>query len=138
MLLTGALWAKTSWGVYWEWKEPTLVSLPDRLPALRDLPADALRDRGPRPPGADRRRLRDRLRRLRAAELHRRAAWLESLIHPRVLTATGDNLPTEMRITFYVALIAAVLLWVALWKFELVAKSVSMQVKKLEPEYLPR
>jgi hypothetical protein len=48
-----------------------------------------------------------------------------------VLTATGDNLPSEMRITFYVALITAILLFVALWKFELVAKSVSMQVKKL-------
>jgi heme exporter protein C len=55
----------------------------------------------------------------------------QSLIHPRVLTATGDNLPSEMRLTFYVAVITAVLLFVALWKFELVAKSVSMQVKKL-------
>ena len=26
VLLTGAIWAKGSWGVWWEWKEPTLVS----------------------------------------------------------------------------------------------------------------
>ena len=25
-LLTGALWAKGQWGVWWEWREPTLVS----------------------------------------------------------------------------------------------------------------
>ena len=58
------------------------------------------------------------------------------LIHPRVLTATSSNLPTQMRITFYVAFLAAVLLWIALWKFELVAKSVSMQLKKLEQDIL--
>ena len=26
MLLTGAIWAKGAWGVWWEWREPTLVS----------------------------------------------------------------------------------------------------------------
>src|SRR6478736_1590559 len=26
VLLTGAIWAKGSWGVWWEWREPTLVS----------------------------------------------------------------------------------------------------------------
>lgn len=26
VLITGAIWAKTSWGVWWVWDEPTLVS----------------------------------------------------------------------------------------------------------------
>ena len=26
VLITGAIWAKGSWGVWWEWQEPTLVS----------------------------------------------------------------------------------------------------------------
>jgi heme exporter protein C len=26
VLLTGAIWAKASWGIWWEWREPTLVS----------------------------------------------------------------------------------------------------------------
>ena len=26
VLLTGAIWARGSWGVWWEWREPTLVS----------------------------------------------------------------------------------------------------------------
>ena len=48
--------------------------LPDRLPpVLHVLPA-ALRDRGPRAPGPLRVRVRDHGRRLRAAQLHRRAA----------------------------------------------------------------
>ena len=50
--------------------DPRLV--PDRLPALRDLSAAALRDRGPRAPVALRLRLRRHRRGLRADELHRR------------------------------------------------------------------
>ncbi len=26
VLVTGAIWAKAQWGVWWEWREPTLVS----------------------------------------------------------------------------------------------------------------
>ena len=26
VLITGAIWAKASWGVWWEWSEPSLVS----------------------------------------------------------------------------------------------------------------
>ena len=47
--------------------------VPDRLPALRVLPAAALLDRGPRAPGALRVGVRDRRGRVRAAELHRGA-----------------------------------------------------------------
>ena len=47
--------------------------VPDRLPALRVLPAAAVLDRGPRAPGALRRGVLDRRGRVRAAELHRRA-----------------------------------------------------------------
>src|SRR6266508_4343292 len=47
--------------------------LPRRLPALRDLPAAALLDRGPRAPGALRERLRNHRGGLRPAELPGRA-----------------------------------------------------------------
>ena len=47
--------------------------LPRRLPALRDLPAAALLDRGPRAPGPLRERVRDHRGRLRPAELPGRA-----------------------------------------------------------------
>ena len=48
--------------------------LPDRLPPLLHLLPAALRDRGPRAPGPLRVGVRDHGRRLRAAQLHRRAA----------------------------------------------------------------
>ena len=46
--------------------------VPDHLPAVRHLPAAALRDRGPRAPGALRLRVRDHRRGVRAAQLRRR------------------------------------------------------------------
>ncbi len=131
VLLTGCIWAKTSWGVFWEWKEPTLVSflIVFLIFAIYQPMRFAIEDPE---------------RQAQTAAVYAIVAGAfvplnfiavrlsESLIHPRVLTATGDNLPSEMRVTFYVALITAILLFVALWKFELVAKSVSMQLKKLE------
>ena len=73
-LITGSIWAKASWGHWWVWEEPTLVSFlivfllyacyqPLRF-SIED-PERQARYRG---------RLRDRRRRVRAAELHRRAA----------------------------------------------------------------
>lgn len=131
VLLTGMIWAKTSWGVYWEWKEPTLVSflIVFLIFAIYQPMRFAIEDPE---------------RQAQTAAVYAIVAGAfvplnfiavrlsQSLIHPRVLTATGDNLPTEMRLTFYVAMVAAVLLFVSLWKFELVAKSVSMQLKKLD------
>jgi heme exporter protein C len=130
VLLTGMIWAKTSWGVFWEWKEPTLVSflIVFLIFAIYQPMRFAIEDP-------------ERQAQTAAVYAILAGAFVplnfiavrlsESLIHPRVLTATGDSLPSEMRITFYIALITAILLFVALWKFELVAKSISMQVKKL-------
>lgn len=131
VLLTGMIWAKTSWGVFWEWKEPTLVSflIVFLIFAIYQPMRFAIEDPE---------------RQAQTAAVYAIVAGAfvplnfiavrlsESLIHPRVLTATGDNLPSEMRITFYIALITAILLFISLWKFELVAKSVSMQLKKLD------
>jgi heme exporter protein C len=131
VLLTGAIWAKTSWGIWWEWKEPTLVSflIVFLLYAIYQPMRFAIEDPE---------------RQAQSAAVYAvvcgafvplnfiavRAAT--SLVHPRVLSATGNNLPSEMRITFYIALLGFTLLWVALWKFELVGKSVKMQLKKLQ------
>src|SRR4051812_10568232 len=58
--------------------------VPDRDAAVRDLPAAALLDRGPRAPGALRERLRGRRGRVRPAELPRRAPRAGLLAPPRV------------------------------------------------------
>ncbi len=105
--------------------------VPDRLPALRDLPAAALRDRGPRAPGALRVGVRDHGRRVRAAELHRRAP-VDAYLHPRVLGSTS-NLPGPMALTFLVSLVAIALLFATLCKYELTAKHTRAQVKRAPP-----
>jgi heme exporter protein C len=53
------------------------------------------------------------------------------IIHPRVLSQTGGNLPGEMRLTFLIALLGTTLLFVTMWKLELTSKSASFKLKRL-------
>ena len=95
VLITGAIWAKASWGHWWVWDEPTLVSFLIVFLLYAMLPAAALLDRGPRAPGALRVGVRDHRRRVRAAELHRRAARRRRR-STRACFATADGgLPGE-------------------------------------------
>jgi heme exporter protein C len=130
VLVTGAIWAKASWGHWWVWDEPVLVSFlvvfllycvyyplrfsiedPDRQARYSSVFAIAA--------GA-------------FVPLNFIAVRLaESYTHPRVLSQTGGSLPGEMRLTFLVALLGMTLLFVTLWKLELTAKNASMQLKKL-------
>jgi heme exporter protein C len=130
VLITGAIWAKASWGHWWVWDEPVLVSFlvvfllycvyyplrfsiedPDRQARYSSVFAIAA--------GA-------------FVPLNFIAVRLaETYTHPRVLSQTGGSLPGEMRLTFLVALLGMSLLFVTLWKLELTAKHASMQLKKL-------
>ena len=130
VLVTGAIWAKASWGHWWVWDEPVLVSFlvvfllycvyyplrfsiedPDRQARYSSVFAIAA--------GA-------------FVPLNFIAVRLaETYTHPRVLSQTGGSLPGEMRLTFLVALLGMTLLFVTLWKLELTAKNASMQLKKL-------
>lgn len=133
VLLSGAIWAKTSWGVYWEWKEPTLVSflIVYLLYAVYQPMRFAIEDPDKQAQSAA----------VYAivcgafVPLNFMAVRLAtSLVHPRVLSATGGNMPGEMRLTFYTAVIGFTLLWVALWKFELTAKSLKMRLGRLRAQ----
>ena len=130
VLATGAIWARASWGHWWVWDEPVLVSFlvvvllycvyyplrfsiedPDRQARYSSVFAIAA--------GA-------------FVPLNFIAVRLaEAYTHPRVLSQTGGDLPGEMRLTFLVALLGMTLLFVTLWKLELTAKNASMQLKKL-------
>jgi heme exporter protein C len=137
VLLTGMIWAKTAWGVYWEWKEPTLVSflIVFLLFAIYQPMRFAIEDPE---------------RQAQTAAVYSvvcgafvplnfiAVRMAESLIHPRVLSTTGGGLPPKMQLTFYVCVLAAAVLWVTLWKFELVSKSLRMQLKKLERRLAPQ
>ena len=130
VLVTGAIWAKASWGHWWVWDEPMLVSFlivfllycvyyplrfsiedPDRQARYSSVFAIVA--------GA-------------FVPLNFVAVRLaESYTHPRVLSQTGGNLPGEMRLTFLVALAAMTALFVTLVKLELTSKNASMQLKRL-------
>jgi heme exporter protein C len=130
VLLTGSIWARASWGHWWVWDEPTLVSfLIVFLLYATYYPF--------------RYAIEDPERQARYASVFAIAAGAfvplnflavrlaESLVHPRVFATTGGGLPGSMMLTFLVSLVAIALLWLTLVKLELTAKSASGQLKRL-------
>ena len=130
VLLTGSIWAKASWGHWWVWDEPTLVSF--LIVFLLYACYQPLRFS-----------IEDPERQARYASVFAIVAgafvplnfmavrMAESLAHPRVLSTTGGAMPGEMRATFLVALVGMACLFVTLWKYELASKSASIQLRSL-------
>jgi heme exporter protein C len=130
VLLTGAIWAKGSWGVWWEWREPTLVSflIVFLLYATYYPLRYAIEDR-------------DRQARYASVFAITAGAFVplnfmavrlaESFIHPRTFATANGGLPPKMMLTFLVCLAAFAMLWYTLVRFELTAKAVSGQLKRL-------
>ncbi len=130
VLITGSIWAKASWGHWWVWDEPTLVSfLIVFLLYATYYPF--------------RYAIEDPERQARYASVFAVTAGAfvplnflavrlaESLVHPRVFATTGGGLPASMMLTFLVSLAGMALLWVTLVRFELTAKSASGQLRRL-------
>jgi heme exporter protein C len=129
VLVTGAIWAKAQWGVWWEWREPTLVSF--LIVFLLYCTYYPLRFAIP-----------DRERQARYASVFAITAGAfvplnflavrlaEPLIHPRTFSSAG-GLPGEMMFTFLVCLVGVVLLWVTLVSFELSAKRTRADLGRL-------
>jgi heme exporter protein C len=130
VLATGSIWARASWGHWWVWDEPVLVSF--LVVFLLYCVYYPLRFS-----------IEDPERQARYSSVFAIAAGAfvpinfvavrlaESFTHPRVLSQTGGDLPGEMRLTFLVCLLAMTLLFVTLWKLELSSKHASMQLKRL-------
>ena len=130
VLLTGAIWAKASWGHWWVWDEPVLVSF--LVVFLLYCVYYPLRFS-----------IEDPERQARYSSVFAIAAgafvpinfaavrMAQSFTHPRVLSETGGSLPGDMRLTFLVCILAMALLFVTLWKLELSAKHASSQLKRL-------
>jgi heme exporter protein C len=130
-LITGSIWAKASWGHWWVWEEPTLVSF--LIVFLLYACYQPLRFS-----------IEDPDRQARSAAVFSIVAGAfvplnflavrlaESFTHPRVLSATGGSMPGEMRLTFMVSLLAMTVLFVTLWKYELTSKQASMQLRALK------
>jgi len=128
-LITGSIWAKGSWGHWWVWSEPTLVSF--LIIFLLYATYQPLRFA-----------IEDPERQSRYASVFAITAGAfvpmnfiavrlsTAYLHPRVLGSTS-NLPASMSFTFLVSLVAMALLFATLCKYELTAKHTRAQVRAL-------
>jgi heme exporter protein C len=130
VLITGSIWAKASWGHWWVWDEPTLVSF--LIIFLLYCCYQPLRFSIEDP---------DRQARYAAVFAIIAGAFVplnfvavrlaQAFSHPRVLSTTGGNMPGSMRLTFLISLLGMALLYVTLWKLELTSKNTSNQLRRL-------
>jgi heme exporter protein C len=128
-LITGSIWAKGSWGHWWVWNEPTLVSF--LIVMLLFATYQPLRFA-----------IEDPERQARYASVFAITAGAfvpmnfiavrlsTAYLHPRVFSSTS-NLPPQMAFTFLVALAAMTLLFATLCKYELTAKRARWQLRAL-------
>jgi heme exporter protein C len=134
-LITGSIWAKASWGHWWEWSDPTLTSF--LIVLLLFATYQPLRFS-----------IEDPERQARYASVFAivAAAFVplnfiavrlaQQFVHPRILTLGGGNLPGSMRLTFVVSLVGMALLYATLWKYEMTAKNARIQVRRLRRSLL--
>src|SRR5215210_1391693 len=130
VLVTGAIWARASWGKWWVWDEPTLVSF--LIVFLLYCTYYPLRFA-----------IEDRDRQARYASVFAITAgafvplnfmavrMAQSLVHPRTFATAEGGMPTKMWVAFLVCLGGMALLWATLVRFELVAKSASARISRL-------
>jgi heme exporter protein C len=128
-LITGSIWAKGSWGHWWVWNEPTLVSF--LIVFLLYATYQPLRFA-----------IEDPERQARYASVFAITAGAfvpanfiavrlsSAYVHPRVLGNTS-NLPGPMALTFLVSLAAIALLFLTLCNYELTAKRARARLKTL-------
>jgi heme exporter protein C len=130
VLITGSIWARASWGKWWVWDEPTLVSF--LIVFLLYCTYYPLRYA-----------IEDRERQARYASVFAITAGAfvplnfmavrlaETLVHPRVFATSEGGLPPKMWVTFLVCLAGAALLWETLIRFELAAKTSRAKLGRL-------
>src|ERR687887_2708978 len=130
VLVTGSIWARASWGHWWVWSEPALVSF--LIVFLLYCTYQPLRFA-----------IEDPERQARYAAVFAITAGAfvplnflavrlaQAYTHPRVLGTTGGSMPGSMRLTFLVSLGAMALLFVTLWKYEMASKHASSQLRAL-------
>jgi heme exporter protein C len=128
-LITGSIWAKGSWGHWWVWSEPTLVSF--LIIFLLYATYQPLRFA-----------IEDPERQARYASVFAITAGAfvplnymavnlsTAYVHPRVFGSTS-NLPGSMALTLLVSLVAMALLFATLCKYELTAKHARAQLRTL-------
>jgi heme exporter protein C len=129
-LVTGSIWAKTAWGHWWVWDEPTLVSF--LIVFLLYCTYQPLRFS-----------LEDRDKQSRYAAVFAITAgafvplnflavrMAQSLAHPRVLATSEGGLPGSMQLPFYTMIVGVGLLFVTLTQYEMANKHVRANLREI-------
>lgn len=134
-LISGAIWAKASWGHWWVWDEPTLVSF--LIVFLLYATYQPLRFA-----------IEDPERQARYASVFAIMAgafvplnfmavrMASSVVHPRTFATAEGGLPGEMMAVFLVSLAAMSLLFWLLVKYEIAHKHATWQLRALRRRLL--
>jgi heme exporter protein C len=129
-IVSGSIWAKASWGHWWVWSEPTLVSY--LIVILLFATYQPLRFS-----------IEDPERQARYASVFAvvGAAFVPlnfiavrlstAYVHPRVLNLEGGALPGSMKLVFYLSLLGVALLFATLMKYEMAAKVMRIETRRL-------
>jgi heme exporter protein C len=131
VLITGSIWARASWGHWWLWDEPMLVSF--LIIFLLYATYQPLRFS-----------IEDRERQARYASVFAVTAgafvplnfaavrMATAYIHPETLGTVDGGMPGSMMFTFLVALAGMALLFVTLWRYEMAAKMTRGRLRSIK------
>jgi heme exporter protein C len=130
VLVTGSIWAKASWGHWWVWDEPTLVSF--LIVFLLYATYQPMRFS-----------IEDREKQARYASVFAITAGAfvplnfiavrlaQAYTHPRVFATADGGLPAKMQLPFYMSLLGMSLLYITLWRYEMASKNTSAKLRAL-------
>ncbi|WP_051471050.1 cytochrome c biogenesis protein CcsA [Patulibacter minatonensis] len=130
-LITGGIWGRTAWGVWWDWGEPVLVTF--LIIFLLYATYQPMRFA-----------IEDPERQARTASVFAVSAGIfapvcfgvvrmtTNLLHPQPLDDPGSNLPGTAGLAFGLSVLALGALFVTLWHLEVVHKSTRIRVRQLQ------
>ena len=129
-LITGSIWAKGSWGHWWVWSEPTLVSF--LIVFLLYATYQPLRFSIEDPEKQSRYASVFAITAGAFVPLNFLAVRLaQSYTHPRVFATANGGLPPRMQLAFWVMFAGVVLLYTTLWRYEMASKHTSFELRAL-------
>lgn len=129
VVITGSIWAKASWGTWWVWTDPRLVTY--LIVVLIYAAYFVLRSSA------------EDDRRMRYSAIYAIAGFAsvplsfysvrvaESFVHPVVFTGSGANMPDSMLSWFVISTAAMVALFIALLEVDLVGRRSERALRRL-------
>jgi heme exporter protein C len=130
VLVTGSIWARASWGHWWVWDEPMLVSF--LIVFLLYATYWPLRFS-----------IEDKEKQARYASVFAIVAgafvplnfaavrMAQQFVHPQTLATTTGGMPPKFALTFVVALAGMTLLFITLVKYEIASKHATFRLRAL-------